>query len=487
MVTKDDTTDLKAPHLPPAENAMSRRYLCMLEKWVPVGCEYFAEWPDRPRCGHFFGGVHWYGNETVGPAMAFALASISPECDEAAAGVSRDELRRMAIEAVRYLCFTHDTGPEGCVRPSEGLGRPENCGTKWGERGTGFFKESQCGSGIAAIARICLLLRDHIDDETWMMVARIHEDYAERFGDMPPKSGVYLDTQMEENAWTSTGLASCLLFLSRHEKAETWEAMARRWMFSTCAAPQDAKDCGEIGSGTAAALAGKIFTALPDYWAENHGMVHPNYTASGVRSLLSVGCQLELWGRELPPELFWNRRRVYENLKALTDGAGYAQAVQGMDWHYLPTVGSETPHAIAAVFFDDPDAAALQQRGLRRGLPCRRQLREHIASLHLPALPSRSDPPLQRFNTRGGRRHALLLAPSPQTQRSTPPCASRRLRRRRRSRQRHPGWRNVRGQHRAETSTGPLCPRQRRRQDRGDRAGTDQGDLTTSVELAVAA
>jgi hypothetical protein len=36
-----------------------------------------------------------------------------------------------------------------------------------------------------------------------------------------------------------------------------------------------------------------------------------------------------------------------------------------MDWHYLPAVGDETPHAVAALFFDDPDAAALQQRGLR--------------------------------------------------------------------------------------------------------------------------
>jgi hypothetical protein len=32
-----------------------------------------------------------------------------------------------------------------------------------------------------------------------------------------------------------------------------------------------------------------------------------------------------------------------------------------MDWHYLPTVGVESPHAVASVFFSDPDAAALQR------------------------------------------------------------------------------------------------------------------------------
>lgn len=365
MVRLEDTSDLRSPHLPPEENVMSRRYLRMLEKWIPVGVEYFAEWPIRPRCGHFFGGAHWYGQETISPAEAFALASVSPEYDERRTGVSREELRRMAIMAVRYLGFTHDTGPADCVRPSVGLGRPENCGRKWGERGTGFFRESQCGSTIAAMADVCLLLRDEVDEETWMMVARILEDYAERFGAMPPRSGVYADTQMEENAWTAAGLTSCFLFLSRHPQAAAWEAMARRWMFSACATPQDAKDRGQLGTSVVGALAGRTFTTLPDYWAENHGMVHPNYTATGVRSLGNIGAQLRLWGRELPPELFWNRRRIYENLKALTDGAGYAQAVQGMDWHYLPTVGSDAVHAIAAVFFNDPDAAALQRRALR--------------------------------------------------------------------------------------------------------------------------
>jgi len=365
MVTRADTTDLPAPRLPAEENELSRRYLRMIERWVPVGVEYFALWPERPNCGHFFGGCHWYGLETVGPAKTFALASTSPEYDEQATGIPRAELRRMAIQGVRYLCFTHDTGPEKCVRPRVGLGRPENCGTKWGERGKGFFRESQCGTTIAGLALICLLLREYVDEETWMMVARIHADYAERFGDMSPRSGVYWDTQMEENAWTALGLTSVFLFLSRHERAQAWEAMARRWMFSTCATPQDAQDWGRIGDLTVRALTGRTFTTLPDYWAENHGMVHPSYTASALWSLARIGSLLQLCGRELPPELLWNRRRIYENLKVLTDGAGYPQAVQGMDWHYLPPLGNEMPHAVAALFFGDPDAAALERRALR--------------------------------------------------------------------------------------------------------------------------
>ena len=82
MTQMTDTTGLKAPFLPAEENELSRRYLRMIEKWIPVGIEYFQEWPDRPDCGHFFGGCHWYGNETAPPVETFALASVSPEYDE---------------------------------------------------------------------------------------------------------------------------------------------------------------------------------------------------------------------------------------------------------------------------------------------------------------------------------------------------------------------------------------------------------------------
>ena len=99
-------------------------------------------------------------------------------------------------------------------------------------------------------------------------------------------------------------------------------------------------------------------------------MVHPSYAGIGVLTLAIIGCQLRLWGRELPPELFWNRRRIYENFKPLADSAGYCQAVQGMDWHYLPTVGSDDLHAsaahgTAAVFFQEYSLARSRPFAMR--------------------------------------------------------------------------------------------------------------------------
>lgn len=371
MLTKDLTTNLKNACIPDAETEMSRRYLMMLQKWIPVGLSYFEDWTDRPDCGHFFGGCIHYGIDTSPCVAALTAVSASPEYDEDIAGASKDELRRVAVKAIRYLCFTHDTGPEDCVRPASDLAAPGLPGTKWGEKGTTFFRESQCGYTIAKLVPSALALKPWMDDETWMMLADVCMDYMERFGGMAPKDGVYADTQMEENAWTSLGLAACCLFLSRHENAGKWEENAKRWMYSACSAPQDRRNQLDVEGGvTAARLTGTTFTTLPDYMAENHGVVHPGYTASGVTSTGHLGILYRLFGKTEPPHAYWNRRQIYETIKPLTDGIGAPHAVQGMDWPYLHSLGipdlalDYVLHGVAHLFLKDQDAGYFEQVSL---------------------------------------------------------------------------------------------------------------------------
>ena len=74
-------TDFSSVALPTNENAMSRRYLRIIERWVPVGMSYYNEWPVRRNCGHFFGGVLWYGQETAMTISTLALCGRrSPSC-----------------------------------------------------------------------------------------------------------------------------------------------------------------------------------------------------------------------------------------------------------------------------------------------------------------------------------------------------------------------------------------------------------------------
>ena len=84
-------TKLRRAKVPARETPLSRRYRAILEKWVPVGLQYFEEWPQRPNCGHFFGGCHWYGSDTAGPLFAFAALASSPQYDAPKTGCSRKE------------------------------------------------------------------------------------------------------------------------------------------------------------------------------------------------------------------------------------------------------------------------------------------------------------------------------------------------------------------------------------------------------------
>lgn len=348
--------------LPARETQLSRRYLRILNAWVPTGREYFNDWPVRPNCGHFLGGCHWYGIETNAGVMAFSLLATSQDYDEKLGGCSREELAIMALKGLRYLCFTHDTGPADCVRPAQGLGRPENCGTKWGEKGKGFFPESQCGQTLACMAIAALLLGDRVDDETREMLAAIHRDYAERFGRMGPRNGVYFDTQTEENAWTSFGLASVECLLENAPDAARWAETARLWMFRTATTPQDAKNQGSFDGGKRVCeLTGNGFTTLPDYMAENHGMVHPSYGACALYFLGNLGMTYGVFGKKVPAHAFFNRREIYAQLKRITDGAGYLHPVQGMDWPYHIFAEGLVINATAAVLLNDPEARTFEE------------------------------------------------------------------------------------------------------------------------------
>lgn len=365
--TLNDIVDLTLLPKLPTENEISLRYLRIIERWLGTGVSFYKPWPDRPNCGHFFGGSHWYGLETAWPAEAFACAASSPEYRESVTGVSREELIRMAVSAVRFLCFTHDTGPEDCVRPSPPKAHPKNSGTKWGERGRGFFPESQCTWSIGPMTRICALLYEHVDQETLEMVARVAEDYALRFDETEPWEGIYGNTMTEENGWTAWGFASAATFLARHTRAEKWHQLVRKWSVCIATTPQDTYNSGSIDGTPLRQYCNRHATTLPDYWAENHGMVHPNYTASGILFAACIATQLRLYGNKVPEEVMWNRYEVYENLKRTTDDYGFMLALQGMDWNYHGGLSGDTPHAFASVFFDDAEAAAMQLRTLRQG------------------------------------------------------------------------------------------------------------------------
>jgi hypothetical protein len=360
-----------------SENELSRRYLDVLTRWVRIPMSLYADWPVRPNCGHFFGGVYWYGMETGFPMLVLAAVASSPEFDSGKAGYSADELRAAALRALRYLLFTHDTGPADCVRPAQGLTPNEAANTKWGERGKGFFRESQCAWTLSSMILTAALLKDMLTDEELSMLGAVAEDYIARFGRMDPKTGVYDNTQMEENGWTAMALAGSLCMLPGIDDEEDLWHRTRLWMFRTATTPQDAYNTcsprcfcpvpGEAedwGDKPVSAWCGRTFTTLPDLTVENHGFVHPSYLGSAVTLANMTANIFGVFGRPVPPQLHWRRADIHGLFKRWSDSLGQPHCPQGMDWPYVRPVWPALMHSFANCHYGDPEAALLERKCL---------------------------------------------------------------------------------------------------------------------------
>ncbi|HHV96867.1 MAG TPA: hypothetical protein GXX37_10420 [Clostridiaceae bacterium] len=350
------------------ENEMTRKIYKMLMKWIVFADRHFETWDVRPNCGYFFGGSYWYATDTSNTVLVYALLATLGEYDEKLTGIPRDELIRKAIKGIRYLGFTHDTGPEDCVRV-EGP-NPHASRTKWGGKNDDFFKASQHGVSISDFGIAAWLLWDYLDDETKMMVQAVVSSYADRWSKdilenyekswsvNEPKTGTYNNTQTEENAWTSLGISVAATMFSTHPKAEGWKKAADVWAANTCTTYLDRY----IYDPSIPYNRFMSVTTHPDYTAENHGFVHPNYMASGITLRGKVALMHLMAGIETPMAYFYHWEDVYENtLKVWCDRNGLPIPIQGQDWWYNNQPAVQLLHCLMNVFKSNKDAALLER------------------------------------------------------------------------------------------------------------------------------
>lgn len=345
-----------------SENEMTGRLRRILQKWLPYADRQYAVWQGRPGCGHFFGGAYWYGLETAYTASVYALLAQIRDYDETAAGIPREEVKRKAVSAIRYLGFTHDTGPEDCVRAE---GRNRFCSlTKWGGRGQAFFPASQTGVTVAFFGLSAWLIWDDLDEETRSLVRNVLIDYADRWCGEEPRNGTYHDTQSEENAWTAGGIAAALAMFPEHPRRERWRAGFAAWSINAITTSSDRVAERGTPAGTSQARV-KAVTFHPDFTTENHGFAHPGYICAGM-NLRGIHAVFALMGDQpVSDTVLYNNTRLYERtIKLWSQFDGLAVPVQGQDWWYNRQHERQLTHALMNVLHGDRDAARLERNAL---------------------------------------------------------------------------------------------------------------------------
>jgi hypothetical protein len=345
------------------ENEMSKRIYGILLQWLPYANQQFAEWDVRPNSGHFFGGNFWYCSDTAASSLIFAVMSKLGEYDEDVTGIPREVLKQKAIMGLRYAGFTHDTGPAECVRV-QGI-NPYCSEKKWGGQGDNFFMASQNGRSIASLAHAAMLLWEDLDDETKILVQNMAASYADRWSAEEPRNGAYYDTQCEENAWTSAGIAAGLALFPDHPHHETWKKGFIQWSISSVTTYKDrlADPSGLIDTPVGNRI--KTVTFHPDFTTENHAFVHPSYLCAGT-NLRAFHATLSLMsGQEVLDSALHNNVNLYEQtVRIWAQFDGLAVPVQGQDWWYNRQHERQLTHAVLSVLHDHPDAASLERSAL---------------------------------------------------------------------------------------------------------------------------
>ncbi|WP_135557582.1 hypothetical protein [Paenibacillus cymbidii] len=344
------------------DNEPSRAIARVLGKWVAFIDRHFRVWDGRPNAGYFLDGAYWYGMETSLPMYTYTALAAFGDYDESVSGIKRDVLRERAIMALRYLCFTHDTGPDDCVRP---IGKNKfNSGNKWGGRNDRYFQATQTGNTVSMIAFTAWAFWNELDEETRTMAAAVLVSYADRWSKVEPRDGSFFDTQSEENAWTATGILGAATLFPQHPERAVWLEAYLKWNFNSATVPKDRFNRDEYRGAPLRDKWIRTSTLFPDYTTENHGMVHPNYVASAI-SFRSIATVLGFLKGDGIPEaaVLWNNVNVYEHtIKRWTQFDGLPIPVQSQDWWYNRQHDAMLVHTCMNVVHGDADAALLERK-----------------------------------------------------------------------------------------------------------------------------
>jgi hypothetical protein len=324
----------------------------------------FTPWEGRPRCGYVNGGANWYGAECTNAVLVFAAVLRYGAYDARVAGASREELIEKTIAIIRYISFTHDSGPADCVRVQS---RNLHCaGTKWGERAHGFFRQSQCGRSVYSLGLGAWLLWDHLDAETRLLVQAVVEDFEERFCEDQPRNGTYFDTQCEENGWTSQGLSIGPFLFPDHPRAKVWEEGYKRWAANTAVLPSDRLNDPARSGNLARGRRFLVNTLHPDFTTENHAFVHPDYLNAALCLRGPIAILSMATGKPIAEEILFHTEDIYDRvLKPWVLRDGGSLYPQGQDWWYSKLSEFMFSHTLVNVLYGRADAAAYELENMR--------------------------------------------------------------------------------------------------------------------------
>ncbi|MCL2159640.1 MAG: hypothetical protein FWH48_09555, partial [Oscillospiraceae bacterium] len=272
-----------------------------------------------------------------------------PESDYPSDGSFKQKLKEMAIKAIRYGVFTHNSV------------KMMTCAADGGHWGPPFWQSSLQSHKLLFCAH---LMWEYLDPEMRRLVETVAAAEGDRGANTPPKQYSPGDTGSEENSWDTCAPAIAYNMFPNHERAETWREASIKFALNTLSRKADMEDFTVVDKKPARERI-TTWNLFDDYSLENHNIMHPLYQSAAYTYFPDSMFYYIYFGHKVP-EAFWhNVQKTFDAvLKKLVLPGGEWIYVNGCDWD-LMLPGCIEPIAYMATVFKDPGAKLLEKRSLQ--------------------------------------------------------------------------------------------------------------------------
>ncbi len=292
--------------------SLQHAYLRALEPWVPPAMRDMYVPPGRPDLLCYGTGYNDWGVQTQQKACAvFAVLADDPALDTTRTGMSRDELRTVALRLLRFNLASHIEGEFHCTD-----------GTPWGHTWISTL-------GIERMMHGVDLLDAHMTDKDRALLRRVLESEADWLLEHHPvKAGLTTDNVPESNLWNGALLHRVALMYADGPRAAAYREKGTRFLLNAVSVPADAEsDKLYDGRPLREWHAGANF--FPSLALHHHDYLNVGYMVICLSNAALLHYAYRVRGQQAPAALYQHLKELWQLVRELTFTDGRLARIGG--------------------------------------------------------------------------------------------------------------------------------------------------------------
>jgi hypothetical protein len=289
---------------------LQRQYVHLLEPWIKAAMTEIRPVGEDMAVYGLGQSGHWYMQAHDTAFCAFAVLGTDPNTDEARVGMTKLELRRVALAMLRYTLRGHIAGGGVCTN-----GKP------WGHTWISSLGLERMSVGIDA-------LEAYLDDELRTLYAKVCASEADWLLKRPVTAGLTKDNHPESNQWQGDITHRAAVLNPGHPREAAWREQASVLLINSMATPSDAKNAAVVdGKPVSERFVGaNMFDSRA---CNHHGYQNVGYMVITESNLALYHFWCKRRGAKPPEALYHNALEQWKIIKACTFGDGRLARVGG--------------------------------------------------------------------------------------------------------------------------------------------------------------